>query len=233
MMSRKKSKSKKKDKPLYDENGKWVDQDMRVLGGIRRAYRVSPQMKDTLDAARVELPPALLKSGKPGKRNRVRFRCAMCGGLFSSKNVQVDHIEPATPLGRTIAEMSWDEVVEGIFCGVENLQVLCSTPKSKNNGLPSCHAKKSAEENWIRKRLVEIKKQYEDPLHFCKFTIELIEYHVDELKKEYKQYLEDKENERLAKEERKRIRLEKRAAKEVEKAEKKRIREEKRKSKKK
>ena len=50
------AKKKKKDKPLYDENGKWVDQDSRVLSGIRRAYRLSPQMQEVLKKARVELP---------------------------------------------------------------------------------------------------------------------------------------------------------------------------------
>lgn len=208
-----KSKSKKKDKPLYDENGKWVDQDMRVLGGIRRAYRVSPQMQETLAAARVELPPKIKKNGQPGKRNQVRFRCAHCDGLFSTKNVQVDHISPATEFGKTIAEMSWDDVVDGIFCGVENLQVLCSTPKIRNGGLPSCHAKKSAEENWIRRKLAT--GEY-DPLMINRIEV---------LKDEYQQYLIDRDNEVLAKAERKRVRLEKRAIKEAEKAERQRIRE--------
>ena len=195
-----KSKSKK-DKPLYDENGKWVDQDSRILSGIRRAYRLSPQMQETLAAARVELPPENLKNGKPGKRVRVRFRCAMCGGLFSSKNVQVDHIEPATPLGKTIKEMTWDEVADGIFCGIDNLQVLCSTPKNKNNGLPSCHANKSAEENWIRKKLAT--GEY-DPLMVNRIEV---------LKEEYRQYLIEREEAILAKEKRKRIREAKRLAK--------------------
>jgi hypothetical protein len=212
-MSRK-SKSKK-DKPLYDENGKWVDQDNRVLSGIRRAYRLSPQMQETLKAARVELPPEPLKNGKPGKRVRVRFKCAACGGLFPQKtgkttNIQVDHIEPATPLWTSIKEMTWDEVVKGIFCGVENLQVLCSVPIKKNGGLPSCHAKKSAEENWIRK---EIKKLMESDNLFDRLP-EVRQRKVEEFKEDFKQYLIEKEEKRLAKEERKRIREAKKLAKE-------------------
>jgi len=197
----KKTKQQKKDKPLYDENGKWVDQDSRVLSGIRRAYRLSPQMQEALKAARVELSPLLLKNGKSGKRVRVRFKCAACGELFSSKNVQVDHIEPATPLGKTIKEMTWDEVVDGIFCIADNLQVLCSTPIKKNGGLPSCHAKKSAEENWIRKKLAT--GDY-DPLMVNRIEV---------LKDKYQVYLIEKEEKRLAKEERKRIREEKKGKK--------------------
>ena len=185
---------KKKDKPLYDENGKWVDQDSRILSGIRRAYRLSPQMQEVLKAARVELPPLPLKNGKPGKRVRVRFRCAVCEGLFSSKNVQVDHCDPATPLDKSVIDMTWDEVVDGIFCGVDNLQVLCSTPMKRNNGLPSCHAKKSARENWIRKKLAT--GEY-DPLMVNRIEV---------LEDEYEEYLKEKEEKRLAKEERKRIR---------------------------
>ena len=197
----KKTKQQKKDKPLYDENGKWVDQDSRVLSGIRRAYRLSPQMQEALKAARVELSPLPLKNGKSGKRVRVRFKCAACGELFSSKNVQVDHIEPATPLGKTIKEMTWDEVVDGIFCIADNLQVLCSTPIKKNGGLPSCHAKKSAEENWIRKKLAT--GDY-DPLMVNRIEV---------LKDKYQVYLIEKEEKRLAKEERKRIREEKKGKK--------------------
>ena len=199
-MSRKKSKSKKKDKPVYDENGKWVDQDNRVLSGIRRAYRLSPQMQETLKEARTELPPKVKKNGKPGKRNQIRYKCAVCGELFSTKNVQVDHIEPATPLHTSIKEMTWDEVVKGIFCGVENLQVICSTPMIRNGGLPSCHAKKSREENFIRKRINDI-----DPLMVNRIEV---------IKEEYRLYRIELEDKRLAKEERKRVREAKKAAKE-------------------
>ena len=210
-MSRK-SKSKKKDKPKYDENGKWVDQDSRILSGIRRAYRLSPQMQETLKAARVELPPKIKKNGQPGKRNQVRYRCIECDGLFSTKNVQVDHIDPATPLGTTIEEMSWDDVVEGIFCDVENLQVLCSTPKIRNGGLPSCHAKKSAEENWIRRKLAAWKEggSVNGVIYIQEGKVEI---KISKLKEEYKDYLIEKAEKEEAKAERKRIREAKKLAK--------------------
>ena len=192
---------KKKDKPLYDENGKWVDQDSRILSGIRRAYRLSPQMQEAYAAARVELPPLPLKNGKPGKRVRVRFKCAACEELFVKKSTQCDHISPATPLDKSVKDMTWDEVVKGIFCGVDNLQILCMIPMSKNGGLPSCHAKKSAEENWIRKKLAT--GEY-DPLMINRIEV---------LREEYQQYLIEREEKRLAKEERKRLREEKKRSK--------------------
>ena len=147
------SQKQKKNKPLYDENGRWIEERGRIKGAIRRAFRLSPQMKEVLQAARVELPPALKKDGTPGKRNQVRYQCAMCGELFQQKFVQVDHIDTVVPLWKKEADMTYDEIVRGVFCDKSKLQVLCSTPMKKNNGLPSCHKKKTDEENWVRKQL--------------------------------------------------------------------------------
>lgn len=151
-----KNKKSKKAKSLYDENGRWVEERGRIKGAIRRAFRLSPQMKEVLQSARVELPPALKKDGTPGKRPRVRYRCADCGELFPQKRVQVDHIETVVPLWKREADMTYDEIVRGVFCSISNLQVLCSTPMNKNNGFASCHQKKTNEEKFIRTKLVPI-----------------------------------------------------------------------------
>lgn len=175
----------KKPKNLYDANGRWVEERGRIKGAIRRAFRLSPQMKEVLQAARVELPPALKKDGTPGKRPRVRYRCAMCGELFSQKNVQVDHIENVVPLWKKEADMTYDEIVRGVFCDKSNLQVLCSIAMTKNDGKPSCHRKKTNEENWIR-------KQYE--ARELKYTEEDdIQQVIEHLKEDYIEYLSEKE----------------------------------------
>ena len=214
--------AKKADKSEYDENGRWIQERNRIKGAIRRVFRLFPQMKDVLSAARVELPPALKKNGEPGKRNQIRFKCAECGGLFSRKNVQVDHIEPVVPLHKTEADMTYDEIVRGICCNKENLQVVCSTPLKRSGGIPSCHKKKTDEENFIRKKLVErIGKEIElDPM--AKNTIEefgtsINGFHmgtiIKNLKEDFKKHLEEKERKRLEKEERKRLREEKKKKK--------------------
>lgn len=181
--------AKKKDKPLYDEDGRWVEERGRIKGAVRRAFRLSPQMKETLQAARVELPPALKKDGTPGKRPVVRYKCAMCGDLFSQKNVQVDHIETVVPLWKKEEHMTYDEIVRGVFCKKENLQVLCSTPMRRNNGLPSCHKKKTDEENWVRRQLMAFLEGEglvdRDDVDFKQF--------VEPHKEKYKEYLEEKE----------------------------------------
>lgn len=47
------------------------------------------------------------------------FRCASCGGEFTSTNIEVDHIKP---IG---FDKTWDEFINGLFCEKENLQTLC------------------------------------------------------------------------------------------------------------
>lgn len=182
----------------YDENGHWNQERNRVKGALRQSFRMSPQMWETLQRARHELPPALKKDGTPGKRFQVRYKCSICGGMFMQKYVQVDHIEPVVPLHKVEAEMTYDEMAERIFCPKSNLQVVCSTPLSKNNGKPSCHKIKSDEENYIRKQIaignLEDRSMPED------FNWNSI---IKRFKKEFKEYLVEKEEKRLAKERRK------------------------------
>ena len=61
------------------------------------------------------------------------FKCAICGGTFTSTNVEVDHINPIIgSRGFT----TWDDFIERLYCSIENLQVLC-TP---------CHKEKTKRE---------------------------------------------------------------------------------------
>lgn len=188
----------KKEKSLYDENGRWVEERGRIKGAIRRAFRLSPQMKEVLRASRVELPPKAKKDGSAGKKNQVRYRCAGCGELFSQKHVQVDHIEPVVPLWKAEAEMTYDEIARGVFCKIDNLQVLCSTPKKLNGGKDSCHRIKTNKENYIRDYLLSIDED------------KRIESIV-KAEESYLSFLKDKE----AKEEQKRLRKEERLKKKL------------------
>jgi len=196
----------KKDKPLYDENGRWVEERGRIKGAIRRAFRLSPQMKEVLNNARVELSPALKKDGTPGKRPRVRYRCVQCNELFSQKNVQVDHIETVVPLYKAEISMSYDEIVRGVFCDKDNLQVLCSTPIKRNNGIQSCHHKKTQEEKFLRNKWSELLKKCDSSLP----KIDYIKENEDKWKEEYQKHLEDKEEKKRLRDERRREKITKR-----------------------
>lgn len=192
---------KQQDKPLYDEYGHWVEERGRIKGAIRRVFRLSPQMKDVIKAARVELPPALKKDGTPGKRNQVRFRCAICNDLFSQKNIQVDHIDPVVPMWESESRMQFDNwvstIARGIFCKKENLQVVCSTPMVRNNGNPSCHKLKTDEENYVRRQLAKV-------MNLKDHTGEEIDRFIDDFKIDYQTYLKEKEAKKKAKKTRKR-----------------------------
>lgn len=195
-----KSKSNKKDelKPPTPD----IVKKRLIKGGIRRVFRQSIEMRVVLQSARVELPPKTLKDGSTGKKNQIRYKCAVCGELFSQKDVAVDHIEPVIPLHKSEEELTIDEMAYRIWCDIDNLQVVCNTTLKKNNGIPSCHKIKTDEENFIRKRLKEI--EWDGYLHQIKIT---------ELKQEHKLYLEEKEKERLEKKRRKTEREVKRRAK--------------------
>lgn len=182
----------------YDEHGNWNQERNRIKGSLRQAFRMSPQMWETLQESRLELPPALKKDGSPGKRNQVRYKCSVCGELFMQKFVQVDHIEPVVPLHKTESDMTIDEIARGIFCKKSNLQVVCSTPLKKNNNMPSCHKIKTDEENFVRKQITENGLSEKD---------------IPKLKNAYIDHLKNKEKERLAKEQRKKEREQKRKKK--------------------
>lgn len=189
----------KKDKPLYDANGNWVEERGRIKGALRRSFRLSPQMREVLQASRVELPPALKKDGTPGKRPQVRYKCAHCGDLFPQKWVQVDHIETVVPLWETESTMDFKDwiatIARNIFCKKDNLQVLCSTPMKHNDGNPSCHKTKTDEENYIRRELAKVNDLKD-------LTKKEIDQMIQGLKVEYPKHLTEKErkkNERQAK----------------------------------
>jgi hypothetical protein len=209
----------KKEKSLYDENGRWVEERGRIKGAMRRSFRLSPQMKEVLQAARVELPPKTLKDGSVGKKNQVRYRCAHCEGLFSQKNVQVDHIEPVVPLWKKEEKMTYDELARGIFCKISNLQVLCST-KSKDlpKGQKSCHSWKSTKENFFRDRWNDfaIDQEMDNGFHLNpenEFDKEFINKRNIEFEKLYQNHLQKQRRELEEKEERKRLREQKKLLK--------------------
>lgn len=166
-----------------------TDEERRAIkGAIRRAFRQSHRMRMVLMAARVELPPALKKDGTPGARNRVRFRCAVCGELFPGKWVAVDHIIPVVPLDKNEKDLTPNDLVDRIYCDINNLQVICTTPvKFLPKGQKSCHAKKSAEENFVRKNMTQFGGT------------------IEKWKEQYRQYLLEKERQKLKKESKKRV----------------------------
>ncbi len=164
---------------------KWDSPEMKriIKSLIRRSFRRSPQFIECLKRVRHELPPPPLKNGQPSRKKSVRYQCEVCKELFQQKYTQVDHIEVAIPLDREEIDLSYDEMVQSICCGIENLQAICSTPMKDNNGNPSCHRLKTNKENFIRRHIKEMKRNNT----FTGITPLLLQ----ELDVEYEKYLHD------------------------------------------
>ena len=105
----------------------------QVKGVLRRLSSRSPAHKECMEKA---VHPTI-----KGPRGGKQYICAYCKNTFSANKVQVDHVEEVIPVNRTIDEMTWDEIIDRIFCDVSLLQVLCKL----------CHKNKTAEERKARK----------------------------------------------------------------------------------
>lgn len=191
---------------------KLTDEERRgIKGALRRAFRLSPRLNAVMQAARIELPPAIKKDGSEGKRNQVRYRCAVCSELFQQKNVAVDHIKPVIPLHRHELSMGISDIAHGIYCHINNLQVICSTRiKDLPKGERSCHYIKTQEENFLRKRWEQYKKEknildswsvfYQADFENNERSIAKILDIQNGFKLEYQQYLEKQAREKAEKE---------------------------------
>lgn len=67
------------------------------------------------------------------------YRCAECLKCCPAKDVQVDHINPVVDPEQGF--VSWDDVINRMFCEKDNLQILCL----------ECHKAKTQREKEIAK----------------------------------------------------------------------------------
>lgn len=112
------------------------DETNLIAMAIRQAFRNSIIFKNALELVRVE-------DGKTTK-----YRCAHCSGLFTLKNIQVDHIEPIEKVNGE--PLQKHELIERIW--TEKIQILDK----------KCHTAKSTIENRERranKKLIAMKKK--------------------------------------------------------------------------
>lgn len=83
------------------------------------------------------------------------YECQSCHGIFSPKDIELDHIIPVVDLKKGFT--SWDDFIKRLFVKTDDFQVLC-----KN----ICHTQKTNIENQIRvqngqkpKRIMKPKKK--------------------------------------------------------------------------
>ena len=77
-----------------------------------------------------------------------KFRCAICGGLFGSTEVELDHTESENAL--TSYEHINDFMTNIVLTSPDKLQVLCKDKKSKKLGVTrfGCHGIKTYSERY-------------------------------------------------------------------------------------
>lgn len=114
-----------------------------IKGALRRVFSRSDLRRSILDEAVVEHTDST--------RTRVKtwVKCSECGKLDAKSNMDVDHQEPVIPLESTLEHMTWDELVDRLWCDKKNLAILCE----------SCHSCKTSAENKARRQYKKDKKK--------------------------------------------------------------------------
>lgn len=109
-----------------------------VKGAIRRVFSRSELRREVLAAAIMDLP-------KDPNRPRVTkwALCSICRKIEAAYMMEVDHIHPVVPLDKSLEELSWDILIERLWCNPMDLQVVCK----------ECHKAKSKAENKERRLL--------------------------------------------------------------------------------
>lgn len=124
-------------------------EDLVKCDGAWTKAKFNSFVKNNLRAATRKWPP-ILACRKKAHVARGVYKCAGCGAHVQPtiiddtgkrvKNIFVDHIVPI--VDPAVGFVSWDSVIERMFCDSSNLQLLCG----------DCHSIKSREEIDIAKQ---------------------------------------------------------------------------------
>ncbi len=116
------------------------NQNASVRSAIRRVFSRSPIVREMMWKVRREVPK-FNKDGGRAKKDAVQYQCNVCSTWTKSTAIAVDHIEPVIDV--TDGFIDWNTFVQRLFCGPENLQVICD----------DCHQKKTNQERFDRQFL--------------------------------------------------------------------------------
>lgn len=122
---------------IAEKQPKWTQGKLNsfIKSALRSASQRYPPKYEALNKAFVG-KQVNSKTGRIGKH----YICNACKGIFPASEVQVDHLETVVPLDGFV---TWDDVIERMFCGVEGLQILCK----------QCHLIKTKKEKEIREKM--------------------------------------------------------------------------------
>lgn len=107
-----------------------------LKGAIRRVFSRSELRRKALMASQTD-------HIDPSRKRVTRWsKCAKCNKLEPSYLCEIDHMDPVIPIGLGIEDMSWDQIIDRVWCDERNLQALCK----------DCHKAKSKEEAGERRK---------------------------------------------------------------------------------
>lgn len=108
-----------------------------LKGAIRRVFSRSELRRQALDKA-------LVKDYHDPSRKRVTRwgRCGDCKKLEPLYLLEIDHQSPVVPVDSSLEQMTWDELVDRVWCHEGNLLAVCKP----------CHKAKSKLETKERKK---------------------------------------------------------------------------------
>ena len=109
-----------------------------IKGALRRVFSRSDLRKTAVDKS-------LVKNYHDPLRIRVKrwSICPECQEYIPTYKMQVDHISPVIKLTESLDDISWDQLVDRLWCEEDNLVAICT----------ECHKVKSKNENKERRRL--------------------------------------------------------------------------------
>jgi len=110
-------------------------------------------VREVLMKVRREVPK-FNKDGSRAKKDAVQYCCGACGQWVGSTKCAVDHITPVIAVETGFVD--WNDFVSRLFCGPENLQVICDP----------CHNAKTQAE-----RIARLTIQYTQELYHFEMAV--------------------------------------------------------------
>ena len=111
-----------------------------ILNNLKRTFSRSPTAVSFLRSHRKE-QIWFKKDGTQAKKPHVLYTCNHCKKDFNSTQIQLEHVEPVIPINIPAKHLSFDVLIQRLFCDIKGLQILCKTD----------HKEKSKQENIVRK----------------------------------------------------------------------------------
>jgi len=104
-----------------------------TIQGMRKAFaHFSPTYLEVVEKRRITKPRYLKDGITRHKVDEVWYSCSICNKL--EKKLEVDHLDPVAPIGKSYKDMTLDEIYERLDCPITNLQGICK----------ECHENKTA-----------------------------------------------------------------------------------------